>query len=142
MERMKIFTVLAALVFLACNNKAEKTGTGGDSTVPGEQVKIEETVPDRSLTGRWKPVYVDVPSMSEEEKKNLIDHAVIEFTGSGGISTTLKETKREGTYMFSEQDSKLHTKLGEKEEKFDISWDGDLLKMRNDEGTVTLRRIP
>jgi hypothetical protein len=142
MQRMKIMTVIAVLVLLACNNKAEKAGAGGDSTVPAGETKIEEKVPDRSLAGRWKPVYVDVPSMSEEEKKNLIDHAVIEFTGSGGISTTLKETKREGTYMFSEQDSKLHTKLGEKEEKFDISWDGDLLKMRNDEGTVTLRRIP
>jgi hypothetical protein len=124
---------------IACNNKADKPVSERD-TVTNEKESVVTKAVDRNLVGKWHPVVVDVPSMSETEKKDLIDNAVIEMTADGKITTTMKDTKRTGTYMYSEQDAKLHTKLGDKEEKFDISWDNDLLKMKNSDGTVTLKK--
>ena len=130
---------IACLVFIACNNKAEKTNTDKDSVSDKGTEVIDQPV-DRSLVGRWRPVAVDVASMEESEKKNLMENAIIEFTSDGQMSTTMKETVRQGTYMYSEQEQKLMTKLGDDDENFYISWDKDLLKMKNEDGVVTLKR--
>lgn len=134
----KLIPVLALLALLACNNKSE-TKTETKDTAAAE-VKADPQVPDRSLVGKWHPVQVDVARMNEDEKKQLIDSATIEFTSDGRIVTQMKSTTRTGTYMFSEQDSKLMTKIEDKDEKFDIAWENGLLKMTNEEGTVTMRR--
>jgi hypothetical protein len=85
-------------------------------------------------------VVVDIAKLEESERKDLIDNAIIEFTSDGTMSTTVKETVRTGTYMYSEQEQKLMTKLGDEDEDFYISWDNDLLKMKNEDGVVTLKR--
>ncbi len=135
---MKLLITLTFLVLLACNNKAEnKTGEKDSvTTKTGDQAPVY----NRSLVGIWHPVQVDIPDMDEGDKRDLLDSATIQFKSDGSILTTMKGNTREGTYMFSEQDSKLLTKIGEKEEKFDMSWDRDLLKMKNEEGTVTMKR--
>jgi hypothetical protein len=136
---MKLLLPILMLLAVACNNKKEDSTTGDKDTTTTTGTVVTEPV-NRTVVGKWHPVIVDVPSMNEAERKELIDSAIIELTSAGQISTTMKQTKRTGTYMYSEQDAKLHTKLGDKEEKFDISWDGDLMRMKNEDGVVTLKK--
>lgn len=130
---------ISCLVFIACNNKSENSATDQDTTVNASNEVIDRPV-DRNLVGRWRPVVVDIAKLEESERKDLIDNAIIEFTSDGTMSTTVKETVRTGTYMYSEQEQKLMTKLGDEDEDFYISWDNDLLKMKNEDGVVTLKR--
>ncbi len=131
--------LIACLVFLSCNNKAENSTTDKEGNSDTTNKVIDKPV-DRSLVGRWRPVVVDIAKLEESERKNLIDNAIIEFSSDGTMSTTVKETVRTGTYMYSEQEQKLMTKLGDKDENFYISWDNDLLKMKTEDGVVTLKR--
>jgi hypothetical protein len=126
---------------LACNNKDGKKENGKSDTTATEVVE-KPVVYDRSLPGKWKPVKVEIADMSEADKQDLLNNAVIEFTTDGQFLTTMKDKTNTGTYVFSEQDSKLMTRTSsDREENFSISWDKDLLKLTNDEGTVTMKKL-
>ena len=128
---------LLFLFLLACNNKAEDKTTKTDTSTVGTNTDV---VINRTLVGTWKPVQVDIARMNEAERKELMDSATIQFTSDGQIHTTMKERRNSGTYMYSEQDSKLTTRIDNREEKFNIAWDSELLRMTNEEGTVVMKR--
>lgn len=135
---MKLLIPILFIVLLACNNKAENKTETKDTTA--SQAEVREPVYNRSLLGKWRPVEVDMPGMADTRKQELIDSAHYEFTSAGQVIITMKDDRRTGTYMYSEQDSKLISQIGNKEEKFSISWDKELLKMTDENGTVVLKR--
>ena len=135
-------TVLSLIVIcclVSCNNKSEKKAVGNDTTSSNR-----ETVKPagKSIIGKWKPVKVDLPELSEENKQNLLNYATLEFAADGRFITTMKADTKTGTYQFNEQDGMLVTKTSAgKEETFRVSWDNDQVELTNEEGKVTMKRL-
>lgn len=131
-----ILMLCFAGMILACNNKAGKDQERKDSTATADAPVSY----DRSLVGTWKPVRVELPGESEAQKQKILNETRLVFAGDGQVTLYTGEETRNGTYLFSEQDSKLSITQNEKTERFDISWEAALLKMTNEKGTVVLQR--
>ncbi|MBM3415259.1 MAG: hypothetical protein FJY20_02185 [Bacteroidetes bacterium] len=91
------FSLLAFIIMIACKNKNDKPAATGDSTVI-TQKEDEKPPAAKSVTGKWKPVEVNIKDMSEEEKKEMIANILIEFTDDGKFIGFNKENKQEGPY--------------------------------------------
>ena len=92
-----------------------------------------------SVVGKWKPVEMNLPEMSDETKKEMLQSTVIEFTSDGKYSHAMKGYKDEGTYIYNATDSTLVATSKDDDEKFKISWDGDMMVMTNGDGVVKLK---
>ena len=148
---MKILLIPVAFLLLSgCNNNKKKEKDKGgmlpDSTtatardVSGNPVTEDA---ERSITGTWRPVSMNLRDMEEEEKKEMIDNIRVEFTTDGKFFGYNKDKKQEGTYTYNKKD-KLHTfnnaERCDNPEKFTIGWEGELMLMINEEGTVKLKK--
>ncbi len=148
---MKVLLIPSALLLLsACsNNKKNEKGKEGmppDTTTAAVRDEVSDPftdVAERSITGSWRPVAMNIQDMAEEEKKEMIANIRLEFTGDGKFAGFNKEKKQEGTYTYSAKDQLLtilNTARGDKPEKFSIGWEDDLLLMTNKDGTVKLKK--
>lgn len=146
--KILVLSFTAAILLTACDsNKKNKsdlqekeTSEQTDST--GDK-KTAEIPADAPITGKWKPVEMNLKGMSEEEKKEMGKDILLEFTATGNYSGVNKGNRQEGTYMYEAANKKLTIKSNANSmevETFTIGWEGDLLLMTNDEGTVKLRR--
>lgn len=97
-----------------------------------------------TLVGKWKPVEMEVPNMSKNEMQNVMDNFLMEFTADGKYRGEIHTEKQAGTYTFDTKTGKLtivnNNGIDKKEEVFTVTWEKDLLKLVNEEGTVKLKR--
>src|SRR5688572_864216 len=136
----KLIFSFILISFIGCNSNDKKTDKPDMDTASSTEVK--EKIINRSVVGKWKPVDASMTNMSEEEKKELLNVATIEFTSDGKFISTMKDDVSNGTYMHSEQDNKLSTSTNAgKQESFNIEWNGDMLKLISPEGSVTMKRL-
>ncbi len=147
--KILILSFTAAILLTACDsNKKEKndlkdkeSSEQTDST--GDNKTANEVPAETSIAGKWKPVEMNLKGMSEEEKKEMAKDIILEFTATGGYFAVNKGNRQEGTYTYDAKNKTLSIKNNANSmevENFTIGWDGDLLLMTNDEGTVKLRR--
>jgi hypothetical protein len=122
---MKNSFLILITVFLfspACNNKPD----------------------NKSLTGKWRPVEVNIPETSYEEKKDIIDHVIVEFTSDGRLINSGKGDTLRGTFTYIEKDSTLTANMPEspdmKVQQCKIEWRGDTMLMKNEEGEIKFKR--
>ena len=124
----KIFTILfvSSLAIFSCKTKDTK---------------------ENNLVGKWKPTELNLSGISEDERKEMLEHLTLEFTKDGKFTMTKKDSKQEGTYKYDKSSNKLvvtnndspENKYGRTQE-FTIGWEGPKLIMTNSQGTVKLRR--
>ncbi len=118
----KILTCFVALIFLACGNK--------------------QAAQQDSITGTWKPYTLNLGDMNENEKKELTEHATIEFTPDGKYISLFKGDPENGTYTYNEKDLRLITVSPEgKEEKFKVEWKEGRLGLSNENGSLVLEKV-
>ena len=137
--------IVALTLFVSC--AGDKKDPSGKETTALKDTAVSKTDPgekeELSFIGKWKPVEMNLKGISEEEKKELKSNITLEFTRDGLYIGQNKESKQEGTYSYDPVTKKLSvtskTNSGDKE-IFSIGWEGDLLLMTNDEGTVKLMR--
>lgn len=98
---------------------------------------------EMTVTGKWKPVEMNIREMNEAEIKDAIEYTIIEFSDDGKFTANSKENKQNGTYTYNKEDKTLiviRETAEDHTQKFTIGWDeGDML-MTNEEGTVKLKR--
>lgn len=119
----------------------DKDGSAQTSDRQDEDVQKKES--GSTVTGRWKPVEMNLKGMSEEEKAELMKGLALEFTADGKFYAHNNENRQEGTYTFDPLTLKMtvvNTTRGNDTEHFSISWEKGLLLMTNEEGTVKLER--
>jgi hypothetical protein len=133
---MKWIAIVSLAVLFACNNKSDTETTGKDTAATTDQ----PSVPDRSLMGTWKPVRVEIPDVSDEERRMLMDSTLITFGNGGKATVKTGSSTKEGSFLYSEQDSKLSVTHEKGTDRYDISWESDLLRMSNEKGAVFLQR--
>ncbi|MBI5857506.1 MAG: hypothetical protein HZB42_07630 [Sphingobacteriales bacterium] len=122
MKNSFLILITAILFSSACQNKSDK----------------------KSLIGKWKPVEVNIPEASYEEKKGIIDDVVVEFTGDGRLINSGKGDTLRGTYNFIEKDSTLTANMPASPDmqvqQFKIEWRDDTMLMKNGEGEIKFKR--
>lgn len=120
-----IFLLSFLLLFTAC----KESGKPGSSSP--------------SIVGKWKPVEMEVPNMSQDEIQNVMDNFLMEFTADGKYRGEIHTEKQAGTYTFESNTGKLtivnNNGTDHKEEVFTVKWEKDLLLLVNKEGTVKLK---
>jgi len=144
---VKVLLISVILVLLSACGDNKKTGkeeaAATDSTaLAKEETRVAEPE-EKSITGTWKPVEMNLRDMDEENKKETMANVRIEFTAEGKFFGYNKDKKQEGTYTWDEKENQLtvvNTARGDKPEKFRIAWEDDLLLMTNEEGTVKLKK--
>ena len=114
-----LFILAASLFFLAsCKNKD-----------------------DKSIVGKWKPVEMNMKNMNENEKKEFLEHAVIEFTSDNKFIATRSDIKSNGTFILNEKTSQLTTRNPEGDtQTYTLGWEDDKMLLANEDGTVKLKR--
>ncbi len=121
----KIFLILLAgiISFTSCKNSDKKETT---------------------LAGKWKIVEMNISDMDEEEKNEIMNKALLEFSADGKyIATRSASDIINGSYVYNEKEKTLSVSNNEDDGKaqlFTISWENGLLLMTNEEGTVKLKR--
>lgn len=143
---MKNFLITIALFVLAsCNSKKKAETETNQSTVDGNTSQnnpppaaVETQV---SIVGKWILSEVSNKDMTEEEKKEAIGHASIEFTADGKYMANFKEDNEAGTYSYDENTKTLTTAArGDEEEKLTATISNDKLSVTNNEGTMVFKR--
>jgi hypothetical protein len=133
MNKFLLLLIGITLSVVSCKDKAEKVGTEAADVVAG-----------KSVVGKWKPVEVDIKEMSEDEKNMMKENVTLEFNKDGTYTFRNKERKQEGNYTFDQATKKLKAVPtapdSERTEEFTINWEGDLMLMVNEEGTVKLKK--
>lgn len=143
---MKILLITIAVFLLASCNSKKKTGietdkltTDGTTTQNNPPSTEGET--QVSIVGKWILSEVSNKDMTEEEKKEIIGHASIEFTTDGKYSANFKEDNETGTYMYYENTKTLTTiTKGKSEKKLTAEISPDKLSVTNEEGSMIFKR--
>jgi len=144
---MKLLLVpVAALLLAACNNK--KTNPDIDKAPADTATVIEidepvaETVSVASITGKWKPVEIDMTDMDLDEKMEILEHATIEFTADGKYIALSNEENETGTYTYDEK-TKMLTSISSDgtSEVIKAEISNDKLRVTTEDGTMTFKRI-
>lgn len=118
----KILIAFLAILFFACGNK--------------------QAAQQDSVTGTWKPYTLSLGKMSEEEKKELIERATIEFTADGKYISLFKGEPENGTYTYNVKELQLVTvSPNGAEEKFSVEWKDGRLGLSNADGSLVLERV-
>ncbi len=118
----KVLISLVVMLLFACGNK--------------------QAAQQDSVTGIWKPYTLNLGEMNEDEKKELIERATIEFTADGKYISLFKGEPENGTYTYNEKDLQLVTVPADgKEEKFKVEWKEGRLGLSNTEGSLVLERV-
>lgn len=109
----KILLPVLALLLFACNNN-KKSGK-------------------EMLIGTWRPVELSGMDMDEEEKKNILEKASIEFTKEGKYFSRFDGEDQDGTWTYDEKIKKLSTDPanGDNKELFSVDWSEDTLLLIN-----------
>jgi hypothetical protein len=97
-----LFILLSFLFFAACNNNkdAGKKDPSQDTTLSKDGDKTGPPKEDNSsIAGVWRPVEMSM-EMSEEEKKDVLDRATIEFTPGGSYVSLFGEETETGSYTY------------------------------------------
>lgn len=95
-----------------------------------------------SLVGKWRPVELNIKGMSDDEKKDILATATIEFTRDGKMITTSSKKTDQGTYTYDEKNKLLFTHpLEGREEKQEVRWlEKNRIALSNQDDTITLKR--
>ena len=118
----KILIAFVAMLFFACGNK---------------QAAKQDTV-----IGLWKPYTLNLGTMEENEKKELIERATIEFTADGKYISLFKGDPEKGTYTYNEKDLQLvSVSPNGEEEKFKVEWKEGRLGLSNENGSLVLEKV-
>jgi hypothetical protein len=129
---------LTLLLFAACNNnkEADKKDPSPDTvTTKTDDQPVKE---DDSIAGVWRPVELKM-EMSEEEKKDVLDKATIEFTPGGSYVSNFGPETETGSYIYNHAEKSLVTTGSNKsEERFTVAWDNGLLTLTSTKGDGTL----
>lgn len=139
-----LLTSVALLCLFACNNKkseGEKKDKNPDSTIQSHTIK-DDPRKINSIVGIWGPSELNMKQeMSEEEVKNILQNATIEFTASGNYISQFNDDRETGTYKYNEVEKTLVTKKDSgNEERFSVAWDNGLLRLTMEDGTMVLKR--
>ena len=144
---MKNFLITIALFVLASCNSKKKTETetnkssadGNTSQNNPPPAAVETQV---SIVGKWILSEVSNKDMTEEEKKEIIGQASIEFTADGKYMANFKEDNETGTYMYYENTKTLTTiTKGKNEEKLTAEISSDKLSVTNTDGSMIFKRV-
>jgi|GEM_PF-5193210 len=103
-------SLLALLLFVACNDQAKTTET--------------ET---RTLVGTWIPVDVQGTELSDKDRKEILEGGYMEFEKGGTFTIHSKEgtQSRTGLFNYDEKTKKLKLISGEEEKNYSIDWVGN-----------------
>jgi len=119
MKKLLFLMVIAAFSYVSCKSK--------------------EAAKENSIVGKWKPVEMNISSMNEDEKKEMMGSTILEFTNDNKFLVHRNDSKRDGTYKL--EGKKLSTTIENgKTEEFNIDWDAGKLVMTNKEGVVKLKK--
>ena len=90
------------------------------------------------LIGTWRPVALSASGMDEEEKKDILEKASIEFTTEGRYFSRFEGDDENGTWTYDEKTKKLSTNPSESgnNEHFTVEWKADTLVLMNDRNDV------
>lgn len=143
-----LFSALAGLLlfFVASCNNDNQNARDNDDYDNNSNSKTKK--PNRSLVGKWEPIDMESEEMTEEDKRDILENASIEFTRDGRYHSVSSDKRESGDYTYDERDRLLTTitESGRKEE-LKISWVKDKLVMTLIEGggkvagKVTMRRV-
>ena len=97
---------------------------------------------EKSLVGKWKPIELNMPSASEEQKKDLLEKATLEFTKDGKFISRMADQQQTGTFTYNEKTGELNTSSGTNQfEKFKVEWkDNGVLFTNEEEETLLLKK--
>lgn len=143
-----LFSALAGLLLFfvaSCNNDNRNARDNDDYDNNGNS---KTKKPNRSLVGKWEPIDMESEEMTEEDKRDILENASIEFTRDGRYHSVSSDKRESGDYTYDEKDRILTTttESGRKEE-LKVSWVKDKLVMTLIEGggkvagKVTMRRV-
>jgi uncharacterized protein (TIGR03066 family) len=119
MKKVLFLLAITALSLASCKNKKDEKAN--------------------TIVGNWKPVEFNISSMSEDEKKEMMNSTSLEFTADNKFLVHRNGSKREGTYKLDGKELSTSIENG-KSEKFTIDWEADKLVMTNKEGVVKLKK--
>ncbi|MGQ0739631.1 MAG: hypothetical protein ACT4OJ_11265 [Bacteroidota bacterium] len=132
----KIFLPLAILMLAGCNNKKDEDGKK-DKTSGGLISATEEN----SIVGVWRPYEMKIGEMTNEERKEILEKATIEFTAGGSYISHFDEEGETGSYTYNDKEKTLITRSPDNdEERFTVKWEDGLLRLTNEEGEMVLKR--
>ncbi len=148
---MKLLLIPVAILILAsCNNKKKTTTDSGEpaadtsattTTVEKDQPPVAAETTASSIVGKWKPVEANMKDMDEEEKKEFLNDASIEFTAAGKYIALSKEDNETGTYSYDENTKMLTTTSPDgTAEKIKAVISNDKLTVYNEDGTMVFKR--
>ena len=146
---MKAFLIPIALFILAsCNSKKKADTDSNKTTVDNETTTTQNNPPPpeaethASIVGKWILSEVSNKDMTEEEKKEIIGQASVEFKADGKYTSHSDKVDERGTYMYYENTKTLTTTAeGEREEKVTANIGNDKLIVTNEDGTMIFKRI-
>ncbi len=144
---MRTSLIVIAVLALCVSCAGDKKEAPGKESIALKDSAANKTnlieKEDLSLVGRWKPVEMNLPGITEEEKKDMKENIILEFTREGNYTGYNKENKQEGTYSYDANTKKLSVENKANsmdKEVFTIGWEDGLLMMTNEEGTVKLKK--
>ncbi len=148
---MKLLLIPVAILILASCNTKKKTATdsgepaadttASTTTVEKDQPPVAAETTGSSIVGKWKPVEANMKDMDEEEKKEFLNDASIEFTAAGKYIALSKEDNETGTYSYDENTKMLTTTSPDgTAEKIKATISNDKLTVYNEDGTMVFKR--
>ena len=148
---MKILLLpFAVFVLASCKDKktdADTDKTAANTTTPTveKDQPALETENKASIVGKWILSEANDTGMSEDDKKDLIGNADVEFTADGKYMSHSKKDSETGTYTYNKKTKELKTIADGKseEEKINAEITGDKLTVtqEKEKGAMIFKRV-
>ena len=148
---MKILLPLFTVFVLAsCKDKktdadTDKTATNTTTLTVEKDQPALETENKASIVGKWILSEANDTGMSEDDKKDLIGNADVEFTADGKYISHSKKDSETGTYTYNEEMKELVTITDGKsaEDKVNVEIAGDKLTVtqEKEKGAMIFKRV-
>ncbi len=140
------FLLIPVVVLVLASCKEKKAAADSDKIITEEKTQPSvETEKNTSIVGKWVLSDANNTEMSEDDKKELIGQASVEFAADGKYMSHAKEEGETGTYTYNEKTRVLTTTTNEKslEEKVTAEVDGDKLTVTHEKqkGAMIFKRV-
>lgn len=131
----KLLLPFLVLLLVAC-----KSGKKTETVAGKDPVTMEDA---KSIIGKW--VVTDAKfdeEMTEEEKKEIIGVATMEFMTDGRYEALASGDDEKGTYTFDSKTNKLIiSPEGDEKQELSVEWGDGTIKLINKELSMTFKRF-
>lgn len=138
----KILLPVILALTISCHHDKKVSAADKNTSIDASSSN-EETVPgdaDNPILGKWRVVDATFSDMSEQERKNVIGKASLEFFRGDRVISDAQGSIDTALYLFDKTSRKLKVTSANDTQEFTVEWIEGKMKMTNEEGWALLEK--